>query len=237
MTQRLCRRRFLKATVTASLAWTIPGAIEPVRAVADAYLQRGLAERQRGEQEKAIASFGAAIDIDPEHQPAHFHRGNTLLALSRVAEALVDLSKAIRLDPTDEEALHARSIAFDSLGYSEQAIIDSTAILRLNPSPINFFLRGVLAMGHDPHLAIADFSERIRLEPKHPDAFCVRAIVHEEMSRLDLALDDYRAAQALDPEDAESLAEDIQRVERFQQKGWMWAGLSPLETFTAAVPP
>jgi tetratricopeptide (TPR) repeat protein len=219
MRQRPSRRRFLEAGLTVSVAWALPGALKPVRAGAEAHFRRGLEEYRRGEQEKALASFTAAIDIDPKYQPAHFHRGHTLLALSRATEALADLSEAIRLNPADEEALHTRSIAFDALGYCDQAIMDRTVILQLNPSPINFFLRGVLAMDHAPHLAIADFGERIRQEPTNPDAYCVRAIVYEETDRLDLALADYKAAQALDPEDAEALAEDIARMERLVRKG------------------
>jgi Flp pilus assembly protein TadD len=149
----------------------------------------------------------------------YFEQGREQFRRGEWGAALVSVTKAIEIVSTDEAALDLRSVVLDALGNHGQALMDRTAILQLNPSPINFFLRGVLAMGHDPQLAIADFSERIRQEPTHPDAYYVRAVVYEEAGRLDLALADYRAAQVLDPEDAEALAQNIARVERLLRKG------------------
>ena len=133
--------------------------------------------------------------------------------------AVISLSKAFEIDPTDDEALDLRSVVFAALGEHDRAIADRTAIIRLNPSSLNYRMRGVYALGHDPVLAVADFTEVLLREPQNGDAYELRGIAYEEMGRLDLALADYRASQALDPKNAEWMTENIARVERLHQKG------------------
>ena len=127
--------------------------------------------------------------------------------------AIVSFTRAIQLDPTNEQALDARSIAYDALGDSRRAIADRTEIIRFNPSPLNFHMRGVFAMDHDPALAIADFTKATRQQPNHADAYGLRAMVYEQRGRYDLALTDYTAAQ-VDVEDPEGWTEDVARVRR-----------------------
>jgi predicted Zn-dependent protease len=48
-----------------------------------------------GSPEEALRFFGRAIDADPTHAYAHFHRGRTLADLGRLAEARSQLAEGL----------------------------------------------------------------------------------------------------------------------------------------------
>lgn len=168
---------------------------------------------------QAVAVVGAAGELlalsrSKLNSSIHLRLGREQFWRKEWGAALVSLSKAIEVDPTDEEVLDLRSVVFDALGYIQNAIADRTEIIRLNPSAQNVLMRGVYALGHEPALAVADFSEVIRREPQHADAYFYRALAYEESGLYALALADYARNARLDPGNAEWLAEDIARIRR-----------------------
>jgi tetratricopeptide (TPR) repeat protein len=66
------------------------------------YLLRGESKREKGELVEAIYDFTRALNQWSNYPQAIFFRGQVLVQLNRLEEALVDLTRAVELDPDRE---------------------------------------------------------------------------------------------------------------------------------------
>lgn len=75
---------------------------------ADAYIQRGSAYDMVGASDRAIASYGQAIRIDPNSALGYGERGLAYANQGDHARAMADFGRAIELDPADGRAYYNR---------------------------------------------------------------------------------------------------------------------------------
>jgi tetratricopeptide (TPR) repeat protein len=75
---------------------------------ARAYVLRGDAKADLGDNAEALKDYNSAIKIDPEYQYAYVTRCETRLQLDDVSGALADCDNAIRLDASDPLAYEDR---------------------------------------------------------------------------------------------------------------------------------
>jgi tetratricopeptide (TPR) repeat protein len=66
--------------------------------LATAYSDRGVAYGRKGEQEKAVADFSAAIRLDPKNAIAYSNRGVAFAREGEQDKAIADFSAAVQLD-------------------------------------------------------------------------------------------------------------------------------------------
>ena len=102
---------------------------------AEAYLNRGVAYLDKGEDDKAIADFTEAIRLNPKDDEAYANRGVAYLGKHEHDKAITDFTEAIRLNPKDAEAYTNRSVAYlrkGETGNSDRDFARSRAI-RDNP--------------------------------------------------------------------------------------------------------
>jgi tetratricopeptide (TPR) repeat protein len=71
---------------------------------ADAYAHRGVAWRNKGNLQKALADSTAAIRLDPKHASAFDNRGLIWEERAEWDKAITDWSEAIRIDPSYAKA-------------------------------------------------------------------------------------------------------------------------------------
>jgi clan AA aspartic protease (TIGR02281 family) len=96
------------AVVAALLALAFVDPAHAARSVADLN-EAGKAAYSRGDFAAAERLFNQAIAEAPEEPLLHYHRGITLMRLSRWAEAAAALQSALRLDPPADVAAAARA--------------------------------------------------------------------------------------------------------------------------------
>ena len=72
--------------------------------VAWAYYNRGNAHRAKGENDRAIADYTMAIEINPKHANAFNNRGNAYAALGKRGEAIADCRRALAIDRDIQES-------------------------------------------------------------------------------------------------------------------------------------
>ena len=99
---------------------------------ANAFYNRGIALRNLGKPEEAIASFNEAFRFGPEFANLFMNRGVAFADCEDYAAALSDLDRALELDGALAAAFRARSAVHRALGNAEKAEADHQEFERLS---------------------------------------------------------------------------------------------------------
>ena len=108
---------------------------------AAAYTYRGMAWRDKGDFDRAIADFDEAIRLDPNSALAYAHRGTAWQNKGDYKRVIADLTEAISLDPTLAPAYVNRGFSHMVEGDADRAIADYTEAIRLNVKDASTFGR------------------------------------------------------------------------------------------------
>ena len=100
---------------------------------AQEWFERGLKQAQIGELEEAIASWDAAIAIEPTMAPAWHNRGSALGNMGRLEEALLNFQEAATHNPEDAYIWFNHGMVLEALDRNVQAIPSYEKALVLNP--------------------------------------------------------------------------------------------------------
>jgi tetratricopeptide (TPR) repeat protein len=99
-----------------------------------AYFNRGLAFKEKGNFDQAVADFDEAIELSPEHADAYFNRGLVLSKKGEQDRAIADFDKVIEISPNDADAFVKRGSAYRSRGDLDRALSDFDQALRIEPN-------------------------------------------------------------------------------------------------------
>jgi tetratricopeptide (TPR) repeat protein len=96
----------------------------------------------KGDHDRAIDDYSAAIRLDSKLDAAFHGRGNAWSGKGEYDRAIVDYSDAIRLDP--KYAGSYRGNAWENKGDHDRAITDYNEAIRLDPkNPDRYVSRGI----------------------------------------------------------------------------------------------
>ena len=152
--------------------------------------------------QEALASFEAAIALDPGYAPAHTSRGIVLYDLGRFDEALASYDAAIAAAAEDANAHYNRGNTLAALKRHEEALASFEAAIALRPDHIVALNnRGVSLTELKRHKdALASLDQAIAQEPRYVEAHNNRGIALNDMKRFDEALAAFDAALARAPD-------------------------------------
>lgn len=141
----------------------------PPEALADAFVERGLALAALGHQARASEDYGAALVLAPRHIPALLARADQFFALGQPGQAEEGYSEVIKIAPENTLARINRGVTRDEQGRFREAIEDFTRALELDPlSPVALVNRGVSrSQAGDLPGMCADYREACRLGACH----------------------------------------------------------------------
>jgi tetratricopeptide (TPR) repeat protein len=161
-----------------------------------AYNNLGLAWLQKGDFDRAIASFDEAIRLDPEYSHAYTNRGVAWGEKGEYDRAIADYDQAIRLNPTESVSWNNRANARAKKGEYDHAIADYTEAIRLNPKySVAYALRGEKwRLIGDLDRALADQDRAIALDPQNPIAYVGRGDALRYKGEFTRAIADYERA-------------------------------------------
>jgi tetratricopeptide (TPR) repeat protein len=158
----------------------------PINARVAALIASGQEAVLKGDLDRAVRDFSAAIRIDPKYPDTYLERGQTLFKFGETERAIADYSAALGRDPRHGGALRARGMAHLYLGKTDLAVADLSKAIELGE--------------HDPQMLapIELFYARRS-----------RGSIYESKQQYDLEIRDYTAlieSYAHDPMLVEALA-------------------------------
>jgi len=165
------------------------------------YCNRGIAYDGLGHQDKALADYSKAIEIDPAYSDAYSNRGIIYGTRGQYNKAIADFTKAIEFAPDDSFSIWNRGITYSILQQWDKAITDYTRSIEINPYTYDpYFKRGE---SYDKlrqwQKAIADYSMAIEINPAHDKAYNNRGLVFANLKQWDKAIADYSKAIGINP--------------------------------------
>jgi tetratricopeptide (TPR) repeat protein len=160
------------------------------------YVNLGLALRDAGEVDAAIADYQRALALAPGYAVAHNDLGTALKANGRLDEAIAELREAIRLK-TDYPEAHANlGNALLAKGQIDDAIAENRAAFRLNKDlpGIQVDLGNALLAKGQPDEAIAEYRAAIRANKDDANAHFNLGNAFMAKGRIDDAIAGFREA-------------------------------------------
>jgi tetratricopeptide (TPR) repeat protein len=178
-----------------------PSPARPVDPRALAHCRRGDACRQRGENERALQEYSAAIQIDPRDKAAYLRRGRLYRLTGDLGRAIEDFNAAARIDPTDPEPFCQRAQARGANGELDRAVEDFDQALRLKPDCTTTRFRRAIVWRLQGKLepAVAEFTELIRLRPDQAVLYYQRGLARLDGGEPGRAVADFTEAVRLNP--------------------------------------
>lgn len=170
------------------------------RAQASKLREQGLADRNQGRMDDAIATLDQAVQLDPEELSGYVILGWTQHLAGQRDAATDTLLRALERDPDHIPALNALGIVYLVNGELDKAVETHTQALQLNPA--NEIAAYNLSLAyqrlHNTEQAIAHARQATQLEPENPHPWVALAIAHFSQGDQVAAQQAYQEALRLD---------------------------------------
>jgi predicted O-linked N-acetylglucosamine transferase (SPINDLY family) len=133
---------------------------------------------------------------------SHLDRGNALMKLRRLDEALASYDQAIKLRPGYANAYSNRGVTLHELKRLDEALASYDQAIRLRPDSAEAYNNRGLTLQElkQPHLALASYDQAIKLKPGYANAHSNRGLTLQKLDRLEEALASYHEAIKLRPD-------------------------------------
>ena len=173
---------------------------------------RGRAYADKGENDRAIAEYDAALCLNSGLPVVYKERGRAYAYKGEWDRAIDDYDTAIRLNPRYPEAYKSRADAYSAKGDLNLAIASYSESLSLNPDDAETYdKRGYVYFRQgDYSQAIADYRQALQLDSSHKfaryglsAAYYSRGTEYFDEGNYGLAVSDYAEALKIKP-DSES---------------------------------
>ncbi len=158
--------------------------------LADIHLSLGSLQLDMGRYDQGLSSIREAVRLTPKNADAHRYLGEALAYLKQYPDAIQAFRKAIELKRNNGEAHLGLGMVYLQAGQKTAAASALKRGLALYPD-------------HPDSLAIAREIARLQNQPEQVSAYLNRARAFENAGLLDEAIDTYRKAASLSPENAD----------------------------------
>lgn len=165
-----------------------------------AFSNRGSVYTSKGQDDRAIEDFTAAIRFDATDPDFFDSRGVSYKSKGQYDRAIEDYNTSIRLKPNFAEAFYNRGRAYYGKQQYDRAIEDYNAALRFgSPDTETFGERGNAYFSSGRYDRADDFTEAIRINPRDALVYGNRALARFYLQRDGEAESDLRKAYEIDP--------------------------------------
>ena len=167
--------------------------------LAEAFNNRGVGYRLKGDYDHAIADYSQAIKLNAKFASAYNNRGVAYDKKGEYDRAILDYDQAIKLKPSAEGYFNRGNAQLGKAHY-DRAIDDYNQAIKLKVFAAAFdnrcWARAVVGILKP---ALADCNEALRLMPNNVATLDSRGFVFLKMTHFDAAVSDYDAALQINP--------------------------------------
>ena len=158
----------------------------------------------QGRHREALASYRAALALDPEYAPSHAGMGAALLRLGRSEEAQQSLSRALALlpePPLEASVQRLMGRAAQELGRPEAAAQHFARALELDPRDAEALDRlALIRFGQQRYAeALELYRTRVEITPESAQTHANLGATLYYLDRVEEAIASFRQALSLDP--------------------------------------
>jgi tetratricopeptide (TPR) repeat protein len=172
------------------------------------HFYRASAYSDKGQPDRALSDWTAAIQLNSKYAPAWYNRGRDYGVVGDTDKAISDYTEAIRLNPTYLVAYVNRANQYSEKRQYTLAFRDATTAIQLDPKHANaYHNRGAFhADIGEFEKAIADYSKAIQFDPRSATTFYARGSAYEDLEKFDKAIADYDRVIRIGPKDSDDYA-------------------------------
>lgn len=155
---------------------------------------------EQGDYATALALQNQLIEKHP-HKAGYFNnRGNTLVRMGHLEDALKDFDQAIRLETQSSEFHVNRANAFIALDQFDSALADLNQAIALSPFLAMAYANRANVFHHTSRYlqALADIEHALTLEPGNPEFHYNKGNILVKLQRSNEAVEQYQLACAFD---------------------------------------
>lgn len=182
-------------------------AIEKDQEYTTAYKWRAIMQSEMKQYNEAIEDFTAAINISPENIDLYARRAGVYQKQQKVEQAIADLRYALEINPDNKRTLQYLANLYRDAGQTQNAFDYYTKALLIDKANEDLFAERAILYKKigDTQKALEDLNEAIAISRYKPERHIFkRALLHEEMKNIDLAIKDYQDVVEKDKNNAEA---------------------------------
>ncbi|MEW6751416.1 MAG: tetratricopeptide repeat protein [Candidatus Latescibacterota bacterium] len=161
----------------------------------------GMALKERGRTQEAVAHYRTALQLDPAYPEAHANLGILLAVAGRVSQAIAHFRQALAGYPEHAEMHNNLGSALLASGQVEAAVASFQAALALQPEYADAHSNLGSARGMEGRTdeALGHFRRALAIDGTHFRAYYNLGLTHLNAGRPDSALPHLRRALELQP--------------------------------------
>ncbi len=161
---------------------------------------------------EAIEAYKLAIRLDPSYGPAYGGLGDAYFNSGNAEQALAAYKEQVRLAPNDAQAQFDLGYFYNAMGRHGEAFAPLVKATHLDPN----FAEAYYGIGY-AYLRGADFAKSInffksaiRIKPDYGEAYYGLGEAYAQLGQPDLANEQLKKLNAIDPKLARKLEKEIQ---------------------------
>jgi len=169
----------------------------------------GIALRELGRHDEAIAAFDKALSMQPGYAAAWINKGNSLRRIGRPQDAIHVYRSALEhMSSPDPRVLHALGLCQQDIGQLEPAINSLRQALTFDPNLVETYyaLGTVLERAQRFEEAIQSFKEVLHRVPNHHKALNGLGLAQQAMNRAPQAIEAFQDAISAQPQTPDAYA-------------------------------
>ena len=167
-----------------------------------AYIIRAEELSKKGNKEKALSYYNAAIEMNKADPEAFGNRGNIYFDFQQDSLAMMDYNTALALNPNYVSALSNRGALYARQGNYDEGFRNLNKALELDPSYGPAYKnRGTTYMSlNEFDKAIADFRKYLEYEPKEIEIYNAIGVCYQHAANYAASLEPFTDAISKDPQ-------------------------------------
>jgi tetratricopeptide (TPR) repeat protein len=187
---------------------------------------------------EATDAYKLAIRVDPNYAPAHGGLGHAYLNTGNPEQALAAFKEQVRLAPSDADAQFDLGYYYNFMGRHGEAFAPLVKATQLDPTFAEAFYEIGYAYlrGEDYNKSIGFFRSAIRLKADYAEAYLGLGQVFAKQGKAELANEQLRKLNTLDPRMARKLEKEIQST-TVASTSTASSQAAPTSTTTSSAPP